>query len=143
MDYLANFTLSKTGFVGAVFIILFILERLFPVAKWLGGPARVVKNLALSLFNFIASPLIVIPITAFAASHVLEWRPAIWSGWQGLALDLLLLDLWITGGTASITSCRFSGVSMKCIIWTKRWTQRRLCGFISVRWYCRRWCGRW
>ncbi len=95
MDYLANFTLSKTGFVGAVFIILFILERLFPVAKWLGGPARVVKNLALSLFNFIASPLIVIPITAFAASHVLEWRPAIWSGWQGLALDLLLLDLWI------------------------------------------------
>jgi sterol desaturase/sphingolipid hydroxylase (fatty acid hydroxylase superfamily) len=95
MDFLAHITVSKSLCVSAVFVILFILERLFPVVQWLGGPARVMKNLTLALFNFVASPLIVIPITAFASSHMLGWRPAFWSGWQGLAIDLLLLDFWI------------------------------------------------
>ena len=54
-----------------------------------------IKNLTLALFNFVASPLIVIPITAFASSHMLGWRPLFWSGWQGVVIDLLLLDVWI------------------------------------------------
>ena len=74
---------------------MFILERLFPVVAWIGGLARVVKNLALASFNFIASPLIVIPIAAFATDHALNWHPAFWTGWLGLGLDLLLLDFWI------------------------------------------------
>ena len=77
------------------FVLLFALERLFPVAKWLGGAGRLVKNLALASFNFVASPLIVIPLSAWAALHGLNWHPVWWSGWFGLALDLLLLDLWI------------------------------------------------
>jgi sterol desaturase/sphingolipid hydroxylase (fatty acid hydroxylase superfamily) len=77
------------------FVLLFTLERLFPVARWLGGAGRVVKNLILASFNFVASPLIVIPLSAWAVSHSLNWHPAWWSGWFGLALDLLLLDLWI------------------------------------------------
>ena len=36
-----------------------------------------------------------VPVSAFAASHALGWRPGWWSGWPGLALDLLLLDCWI------------------------------------------------
>jgi sterol desaturase/sphingolipid hydroxylase (fatty acid hydroxylase superfamily) len=95
MDTAFEFLSSKTAIVLAVFLMLFLLERLFPVAVWGKGFSRVVKNLVLASFNFIASPLIVIPITAFATGHILEWRPAFWSGWTGLALDLLLLDLWI------------------------------------------------
>ncbi len=86
---------SKGGVIAAAFILLFVFERLFPAARWLGGLGRVAKNLVLAGFNFVASPLIVIPITAFAVGHALDWRPAFWSGWFGLGIDLLLLDLWI------------------------------------------------
>jgi sterol desaturase/sphingolipid hydroxylase (fatty acid hydroxylase superfamily) len=86
---------TKAVIIPVVFLALFALERLFPVAQWLGGIARVVKNLALAGFNFVASPLIVIPITAYVAAHVMNWRPEFWSGWFGLGLDLLLLDFWI------------------------------------------------
>jgi sterol desaturase/sphingolipid hydroxylase (fatty acid hydroxylase superfamily) len=95
MEFFSHITVSKSVAVGAAFVVLFALERLFPVAPWLGGSARVIKNLFLAIFNFVASPLIVIPITAFAASHMLDWRPVFWSGWQGLVIDLLLLDFWI------------------------------------------------
>jgi sterol desaturase/sphingolipid hydroxylase (fatty acid hydroxylase superfamily) len=86
---------SKAAIIPAVFVLLFTLERLFPVAQWIGGATRVLKNLALAILNFVASPLIVIPITAYAAAHVLNWRPDFWSGWLGLGLDLVLLDAWI------------------------------------------------
>ncbi len=95
MDRFAEFFTLKTMTIPLVFLLLCLLERMFPVAQWLGGAARVVKNLVLAGFNFIASPLIVIPITAFAAGHVFNWRPDFWSGWWGLGFDLLLLDLWI------------------------------------------------
>jgi sterol desaturase/sphingolipid hydroxylase (fatty acid hydroxylase superfamily) len=78
-----------------VFAALFALERIFPVARLIGGAGRVVKNLALASFNFVLSPLIVIPLSAWAASYALDWRPLWWSGYAGLALDLLLLDFWI------------------------------------------------
>jgi sterol desaturase/sphingolipid hydroxylase (fatty acid hydroxylase superfamily) len=45
--------------------------------------------------NVIASPLIVIPLTALVASHAPHWRPEIWVGWPALIVDLLILDLWI------------------------------------------------
>lgn len=87
---------SAKGLVIALtFALFFGLERAFPVARWLGGASRIVRNLALAGFNFIASPLIVIPLSAYAASHGLQWHPVWWSGWLGLGLDLLLLDLWI------------------------------------------------
>jgi sterol desaturase/sphingolipid hydroxylase (fatty acid hydroxylase superfamily) len=95
MEHIAPFLFSKAGIIAGTFVVLFALERLFPVVRWLGGTTRVIKNLTLAGFNFIASPLIVIPITAFAASHMLDWRPPFWSGWLGMGLDLLLLDLWI------------------------------------------------
>ncbi len=95
MEFLPHVALSKTVVVGAFFILLFVLERSFPVARWLVGPTRLFRNLVFAAFNFIASPLIVVPITAFAAAHMLDWRPAFWMGWSGLVFDLMLLDLWI------------------------------------------------
>ena len=101
-----EFLLSiKLMVVGGVLAIFAIYERLNPVA---GGPlllrigratragwARLVKNLSLFGINALLSPLIVLPITVFAADHSFGLRPGWWSGWLGLGLDLLLLDLWI------------------------------------------------
>ena len=36
-----------------------------------------------------------VPVSAFAAAHGLGWRPGWWSGWPGLALDILVLDFLI------------------------------------------------
>jgi sterol desaturase/sphingolipid hydroxylase (fatty acid hydroxylase superfamily) len=95
MEHVTQYLMSKGAVIAVFFAGLFVLERLFPFAQWLGGVGRSARNLALAGFNFVASPLIVIPVTAFAASHVPDWRPLFWSGWPGLCLDLLLLDLWI------------------------------------------------
>jgi sterol desaturase/sphingolipid hydroxylase (fatty acid hydroxylase superfamily) len=95
MDFNWEFLSSKTTIIIAVFLSLFVLERLFSVAAWRGGLARVVRNLVLASFNFVLSPLIVIPITAFAAVHGLQWRPEWWSGWPGAVVDFLILDAWI------------------------------------------------
>lgn len=95
MEQLVHFPSGKGLVLFVAFAALFALERLFPVVNWLGGVRRVAKNLALAAFNFVASPLIVIPLSAIAAAHGLNWHPAWWSGWLGLGLDLLLLDFWI------------------------------------------------
>ena len=76
-------------------LLLLVAERMFPLARVVGGLTRVAKNLSLAGLNALLSPLIVVPVSAFAASHALGWRPGWWSGWPGLALDLLLLDCWI------------------------------------------------
>ena len=53
------------------------------------------KNLSLAGVNAVLSPLIVVPISAAAASYSLDWRPDWWSGPQGLIIDLVILDYWI------------------------------------------------
>ena len=60
-----------------------------------GGAMRLLRNGALWLLNSGLSPLLVVPLTAWAASVSLDWRPPWWSGWGGLLLDLLLLDFLI------------------------------------------------
>jgi sterol desaturase/sphingolipid hydroxylase (fatty acid hydroxylase superfamily) len=95
MDYLTWLASWKGGIIAVLFFSFFLLERLRPVAASTGGWSRVVKNLGLAVLNFVASPLIIIPVTAFAASHAPQWRPEIWSGVPGLMLDLLILDCWI------------------------------------------------
>ncbi len=94
---MSDFIFSKGGIITGVLAFLFIMERLFPVATWRGGLSRLWRNFGLAFLNFLAGPLIVIPLTAFAARHVILWRPEIWSGWPGLLLDLLILDFWIYG----------------------------------------------
>jgi sterol desaturase/sphingolipid hydroxylase (fatty acid hydroxylase superfamily) len=84
--------------VGAWFVLLFALERWRPAAmprlaerRW----RRLARNAALWAVNTVLSPLVVVPISAYAAAHGLGWRPTWWSGAGGLALDLLLLDFLI------------------------------------------------
>ncbi len=86
---------SKAVIAIATLIALLVLERIFPMARFIGGLRRVGRNLGLSGLNAILSWLIVVPLTAAAASHALEWRPLWWAGWPGLVVDVLILDLWI------------------------------------------------
>ena len=53
---------------------------------------RAGKNVALLLINAGLSPLLVIPLSAFAQTWAPHWRPE-WAA--GLVIDLLLLDFWI------------------------------------------------
>jgi sterol desaturase/sphingolipid hydroxylase (fatty acid hydroxylase superfamily) len=90
----------------AVFVWLaafFVAERLLPAAPTppqrpdepRGGLSRLARNAGLWMMNIGISPLLVVPISVWAAAHALDWRPAWWSGALGLALDLVLLDLFI------------------------------------------------
>ncbi len=96
---------AKAILVGVVLVVFVVFERLRPVT---GGPLllrfgqatrrawhRLWRNLSLFCINALLSPLIVVPITIFAADHSLGLRPDWWSGWLGLGLDILLLDFWI------------------------------------------------
>jgi len=90
----------KGAAVAAWLVLLFVLERLLPAVA---RPAeagqspwrRLGRNAGLWLVNVGLSPLVVLPVSAWAAGIGPGWRPGWWQGWGGLALDLVLLDLWI------------------------------------------------
>jgi len=90
-----NLLALKVGLVALVFAALFLAERLRPAAPVPAegrGPGRLLRNGGLWLLNSLASPLVVVPLTAWAAAGALDWRPAWWSSTFGLVLDLVLLD---------------------------------------------------
>lgn len=104
MDALTESLVAHKGiFIAAWFAVLFLAERALPAARrpeaaapgprWFGDPRRLLRNFVFWAINAVLGPLIVIPVTVWAATHGLGWRP--WSGWAGLALDLVVLDLWI------------------------------------------------
>jgi sterol desaturase/sphingolipid hydroxylase (fatty acid hydroxylase superfamily) len=72
-----------------------IFDRVIPAARVIGGLKRVARNLSLAGLNAILSWAVVVPVSAFAATHALGWRPLLWSGGTGLLLDIVLLDCWI------------------------------------------------
>ena len=92
---------TKVALVAFWFVAFFILERVRPAARAplattsSGSSRRLLRNGALWLLNSGLSPLLVVPLTAWAATVSLDWRPPWWSGWGGLLLDLLLLDFLI------------------------------------------------
>lgn len=99
MDSLvAQLIALKAVILAGWFVLLFAAERLAPAAV-AAPPARgwrrVARNGALFLLNAGLSPLVVLPVSVFAATHALDWRPAWWAGAPGLLLDLVILDLWI------------------------------------------------
>jgi sterol desaturase/sphingolipid hydroxylase (fatty acid hydroxylase superfamily) len=80
--------------------LLFLAERLRPAdpsrRPEIGGAwLRLGRNFGLWLVTVAFSPLIVAPLSLWAAAHALPWRPSWWGGPGGLVLDLVLLDLWI------------------------------------------------
>ncbi|WP_425450186.1 sterol desaturase family protein [Virgifigura deserti] len=99
-----EFLLAYKGLVvGACLLLLFAGERLLPAApppepgpgEPPGGFRRLARNGGLWLINLGLSPLIVVPVSAWAAANSLGFRPDWWSGWPGLVLDVVLLDLLI------------------------------------------------
>lgn len=106
--------LATKGIIVAVWIAaLFAAERIWPAAPrpgavregWptglaalkAGGWRRLGRNLGLWLINTAISPLVVLPLTAWAAAAGVDFglRPGWWSGPWGFAADLLLLDFLI------------------------------------------------
>ncbi|NIA71002.1 sterol desaturase family protein [Pelagibius litoralis] len=95
----------KSLAVGLWVLAFFVAERLLPAARPLPAPGdnrkpaggwwRLGRNLGLWLLNAALSPLLILPLTFWAATHALSWRPDWWQGLPGLALDILLLDLLI------------------------------------------------
>ena len=92
--------------IGVWLVLMLTLERLAPA---LAPPAdegcygwrRLARNGVLWLANTGLSPLVVIPVSVWSAGVDLwagaGWspRPDWWSGWTGLLLDVLILDLFI------------------------------------------------
>ncbi len=95
----------KALLVGGAFVFFLVYERLWPATDsplllrfgraTVGAWRRLVRNVSLFGINLLISPLIVVPITVWADRFSLGLRPAWWSGWPGLLLDLVLLDFWI------------------------------------------------
>lgn len=103
LDSLQTMAVIKPVVIGLWLALLFVLERMAPAAPWPdeGGRLslpRVGRNIALFMLNFGLSPLVVIPVSAWAAG-LAAWRPEGWStGWSGvlaIAVDVIILDLWI------------------------------------------------
>ncbi len=83
----------KAYVVVAAFAGLFGLERLFPAVPAQWKPVRWLRNLSLAFVNFLLGPLIVLPLSAYAAMHGLGFRP----GWWNVTIDLIMMDAWIYG----------------------------------------------
>jgi len=80
---------------GFVFAALFAGERLASAAPPPHSTARLVRNLGLWAIVLLLSPLIVTPVTAFGANHLLWTRPETMTLNPALLLfDLVVLDLW-------------------------------------------------
>ncbi len=90
----------KGGLVFLWLLFLFLLERTFPAEPlvetdgWFEKyfPLRVRRNIGLWFCNLFLSPLVVIPLTAWATSHAFGWRPDFLLGSAGIIFDLILLD---------------------------------------------------
>ncbi len=96
---------GKALAIATALLLFFVWERLWPAVEnplllRLGHATaaawrRLASNLGLFSLNLLLSPLVVVPITAWANAHDLGLRPAWWAGWPGLLADVLILDLWI------------------------------------------------
>jgi len=86
-----DFMMSKAGVIGVAFVFIFGLERLYPMVAVRHSLAQLGRNFSLAGLNVVLGPLVVLPLSAFAPHHGLGLRP----GWWNIALDLLVLDLWI------------------------------------------------
>ncbi|WP_306253638.1 sterol desaturase family protein [Parvularcula sp. IMCC14364] len=89
--------LSQYKFLAlGLFLVFFLVaERLMPVARAGKGRQRLFVNAGLWASVLPVSALFVVPLSLWASGNPLWQRPDWWSGWSGLLIDLLILDLWI------------------------------------------------
>ncbi len=80
---------------GGVFVLLFVGERIAAAAPRPQIRHRMIHNLGLWAIVLVLSPLILAPLTAYGANHLLWARPeALRTGALILLADIVLLDLW-------------------------------------------------
>ncbi len=92
---LSEAIVANKAWIGAgVFAFLFVAERVAAAAPTATGVRRLVRNGALWAILLALSPLIVLPMTAFAAAHPLWTRPEIWPLPATLLVDFVALDCW-------------------------------------------------
>lgn len=86
----------KGWIVAGAFLLLFGLEHLRPaVVAGLHPVKRIIKNLSFWPINIGLSLTIILPVSYFAAQHAFWERPDWLSGLSSLALDIVLLDLFL------------------------------------------------
>ena len=92
----APMPLIKILIIAVWFAALALGERLRPASPRPIGSDRVrlPRNLGLWAANTLINPILVVPITIAAAAFDLWTRPA-FGFWPGLALDIVMLDLWV------------------------------------------------
>ncbi|WP_421779575.1 sterol desaturase family protein [Kiloniella litopenaei] len=104
MENFVEVLLAYKGLIVFVWLLLlFVLERTFPASALTKNsegvekyfPVRVWRNICLWFCNLLLSPLVVIPLTIWATTHLVGWRPAVLSGGIGIILDVILLDCLI------------------------------------------------
>ena len=89
--------LGKSVLTGLWFIVFFAGERLVPAAtapKGRKGLVRLGTNAGLWASLFVLSPIAVVPLIILASEATLWTRPDWLTGWSGLAIDLIMLDLF-------------------------------------------------
>lgn len=86
---------NKALIAGVAFALLFVAERVACAAPAPRNVARLLRNAVMWAMLAALSPLIVLPLTAFAADHPLWVRPQEWPESAAIIVDLILLDLWI------------------------------------------------
>lgn len=91
---LESIVAGKAWVGAAVFAALFAGERLLSASPWRSGAGRLVRNGVMWAMLLALSPLIVLPLTAWAGAHALWVRPEDWPALATLAADIVLLDLW-------------------------------------------------
>ena len=101
-----EFLLAAKSLLIIVMLVLFAgLERLWPAVdsplllrfrrtSWAAWQ-RIGRNAGLFAVNALLSPVIIIPITAIAEQWSIGWRGDGWNPTWLIAIDILLLDLWI------------------------------------------------
>ena len=99
-----HWLIQHKGVIISGFIAVFLLAGyLLPFAKptghfgRFGSLGRIAKNFSLAGFNALLAPIVVVPLSVFAARWAFDWRPDWMGGWAGLVFDLILMDLWIYG----------------------------------------------
>lgn len=86
----------KILIIGAWFVFFFCLERIFSAApnRTTSPEKRLMKNFVLVVLVSLASPIVALPIAAWAHNAVFWVRPVWATGVISVAADILLLDLF-------------------------------------------------